>query len=530
MKNKGFALIAIPAVNSIIIQARKNAFLSTANGVLEAGEIYFSKKLLHTVPLKDALFEFPNANDLEIKGALPTSGKMKITIDGKIKLAVSNGKYCARKDYEEDEIKIDDDITNCNLIYEDSILNGALPELKTGMIPITIEANGVVRKANIYDKWYKYDEKKWANAVMVNSTSRKKYMKAKAGTIIEESDILTYFVWVPRYKYKLWHTEKIDSFTTLNTTLVHHIDIVFESKNTIKSLGTENGEYLTHPAFTLNSELNGFWVGKFETGYNGASTIEETKKVGIFPSKVIIKPTIGNKIVYSWLGNNISNMYYSALKMNESNNVYGLTTDSIPHMMKNTEWGATAYLAHSIYGTCSSEKCGEIYLNNNNQFMTGCGADSSNESQTNECKNKYGSKINDEYHQSTTQNITGIFDMSGGTYELVMAFSTSGSSSYDKSGFTEETFPKQEYIDIYATTTSKQYSKRILGDATGELGPFSSYKSSWYNDYSYFLYTKNPWLGRGGFYSQGINAGIFSFGNSLGDAYSTGSTFRIVIS
>ena len=103
------------------------------------------------------------------------------------------------------------------------------------MIPITIEANGVVRKANIYEKWYKYDEKNWANAVMVNSTSREKYMKAKAGTIIEESDILTYFVWVPRYKYKLWHTEKIDSFTTLNTTLIHHIDIVFESKNTIKS-------------------------------------------------------------------------------------------------------------------------------------------------------------------------------------------------------------------------------------------------------------------------------------------------------
>jgi hypothetical protein len=42
------------------------------------------------------------------------------------------------------------------------------------------------------------------------------------------------------------------------------IDIVFENKNTEVSVGTEVGQYHSHPAFQAFN-VNGIWVGKFET-------------------------------------------------------------------------------------------------------------------------------------------------------------------------------------------------------------------------------------------------------------------------
>ena len=46
--------------------------------------------------------------------------------------------------------------------------------------------------------WYKYEEKKWANAVILKSG-----VTYEIGEVIPEKDIESYFVWVPKYKYKL---------------------------------------------------------------------------------------------------------------------------------------------------------------------------------------------------------------------------------------------------------------------------------------------------------------------------------------
>ena len=48
--------------------------------------------------------------------------------------------------------------------------------------------------------WYNYGESRWANAVFVNTD---KYTESKAGTVIEQEDILGYYVWIPRYKYRI---------------------------------------------------------------------------------------------------------------------------------------------------------------------------------------------------------------------------------------------------------------------------------------------------------------------------------------
>ena len=53
------------------------------------------------------------------------------------------------------------------------------------------------------------------------------------------------------------------------------INVEFETKDIPKSNGTSNGEWLTHPAFTFgNTELNGFWVGKFEPSHSDSQYID----------------------------------------------------------------------------------------------------------------------------------------------------------------------------------------------------------------------------------------------------------------
>ena len=57
--------------------------------------------------------------------------------------------------------------------------------------------------------WYDYTQKKWANDVLVTETNRSTYQSATAGTEITDSNILAFYVWIPRYKYKVWNINKV---------------------------------------------------------------------------------------------------------------------------------------------------------------------------------------------------------------------------------------------------------------------------------------------------------------------------------
>ena len=85
------------------------------------------------------------------------------------------------------------------------------PVLDTGMIPVTISDTGVVTTVSPDDdSWYDYDNKQWANAVLVKETGTKTRTANKvAGTTINPNDILAYFVWIPRYSYKVWQYEGV---------------------------------------------------------------------------------------------------------------------------------------------------------------------------------------------------------------------------------------------------------------------------------------------------------------------------------
>ena len=359
------------------------------------------------------------------------------------------------------------------------------PVLAEGMIPITYDGTNWIKadQYGAYNNWYDYGNQKWANAVMITSSKRETYMNADVGTTIPENDILAYYVWIPRYKYKLFNA------TYASSTQAQVIDVVFENGTsstgtvtcTYDTSGNEtcqnkaNGNWYTHPAFTMinargnKTELKGIWVGKFETT---GSTTNPTIKPGITSLRNIT----------------IANMY-NASKLIRSTNY--LTTNGAneadSHMMKNIEWGAVAYLKQSIYGLGITD----ITYNDNGSYLTG------------------GKSYKTKTGQSTTGNITGVYDMSGGAYEYVMG-------NYNKtagdSGLTVSTVPT-EHIDIYGASYSH------LGDATGET-------AGWYSDITGFVSSSNPWFLRDLFTNTQDRAGIFSCGNYFTD-YSGNANERL---
>ena len=405
------------------------------------------------------------------------------------------------------------------LVYEDPILNGTDPVIKENLVPVTIADNGTVKYADIYNEWYNYENKEWANAVILNEG-----VTYNVGDTIQESDIESYFVWIPRYRYQIFdegnYTTYIESKPT--ESIAKEIQIEFETNAVEASTGSAKGEWLTHPAFT-NFDVNGFWVGKYETGYKGATTKEEAQVNSIDSSKVIIKPN-----VYSWRNSTVSNMFKTAYN-------YERNLDS--HMMKNTEWGAVAYLSHSKYGINT-----EVRINNNSDYLTGYSA--TDETDQSDYPADYGTtsdltlpyNTSTGYKASTTGNITGIYDMSGCAWEYVAGYMPSSS---DASGFTsDELNIYSKYLDLYSSNSINiSWTNRFLGDATGEMGPFYDYENkdnkkryhnSWYDDHSSFLYSDMPWFARSGHYSVGAIAGQFYYHSSTGAA-DGGASFRIIL-
>ncbi len=382
--------------------------------------------------------------------------------------------------------------------YKEKILNGADPVLKNELIPVAIADSGEVTYADTHTKWYSYEEKNWANAVILDKdVDTSSYVAGK--TVIPEDDIESYFVWIPKYKYQIFYMNGADEvggakeiqieFTTEET---DDTDTSCVSPKIAGESGTCSvGKWMTHPAFQ-NFGVTGLWVGKFETGYKGATSNEDAKKNiinDIKDNKIIVKPN-----VYSWRNNTVGNFFKSFLNYK---------TELNSHMMKNTEWGAVAILSHSKYGINT-----EVTINGNSNFLTGFS------NSTNQYNTEAG------YKASTTGNITGVYDMSGGSWEYVAASRGVGESGFTKAELTQYA----QYIDTYPVSgDDKTYTNRILGDATGEMGPFSSDRNSWYADHSAFIDSTLPWFARGSTYSDGsipALVGQFSFNSSTGIANS----------
>ncbi len=413
--------------------------------------------------------------------------------------------------------------------YTEPLLNGADPVIKDSLIPVTIAEDGTVKKADIYKEWYSYEKKQWANAIILKDETK----VYKNGQTIPEDNIESYFVWIPKYKYKLFNTDNFNYQANGDIATPHEIEIKFGLTNTDDKIENEcttpkesgnigncqNGDWMTHPAF-LAFDTNGIWVGKFETGYKGATTATDAQVDSSDSNQIIIKPN-----VYAWRGTYITNAYKTSFEYQREN----LNS----HLMKNTEWGAVAYLSYSKYGTCTEGLCTEIRINNSQSYLTGVSAKTVptsgynayqdyNETQPNTENDKSNVYPNSQL-ASTTLNNTGIFDINGGVWEEVMGLmlDESGESIYEDPNLKKEDFPDSRYYDAYKySTNANDYTRGILGDATSEMGPFKteSYTTSsnrnisgWYQDEAWFIYTKSLLIPRGGSTQYGVGSGAFAF-------------------
>ena len=488
------------------------------------------------------------------------------------------------------------------------------PDIKDGMIPVVISSNGITSTISENDaSWYNYNNQEWANMVLVSDSSRSTYQNT-SGVVVSEEDILAYYVWIPRYKYRIpevkcstltnptyeeypscyvyvlsdsdktllinwWYSYVQDAInqgfvsgpytleeatTDVNNALQtgtlsnaslgieiptsgfiaeynnnnpdnqityttefsssnkitgpREIDIIYEDKSTTKILGDAVNTYHTHPAFTFGTtELDGIWVGKFETG--GTATAP------------LIKPDIS-----SLRSQKVSEEFTTAQIFGTS--TYGMTSNVDAHMMKNSEWGAVAYLSHSRYGANR-----EIYINNSSGYYTGRsggnvgGSTAINTVYTSQTStsqyNTYGFYTWDGYlleyntntksstHDiskvaSTTGNITGVYDMSGGAWEYVMGYYSPASSTWgatsssNYAGFSSQ--PNSKYYDDYTTTN-------LLTACNGGIcyGHGLSEVIGWYGDGFVFVVASYPWFLRGGYFN-GSYAGTFYFHSSYGNA------------
>lgn len=422
------------------------------------------------------------------------------------------------------------------------------PKLDEGMVPVIW--NGTNWEITNKDSgvWYDYSEdaKKWANVMLQDGLQI-----ASDGKTVQSFGSM--FVWIPRYMYKI-----SEGYHGTNS---NEIEIKFlkgtsdiPTDNSYVNPADASGESLwnVHPSFcdgTTNDyangewdkEITGIWVAKFEASSNTPTASYGGGNNANLNVKVI--PGVS-----SWRYIDISNMSAVCQKMNADSNIYGLTENAYPHLMKSSEWGAVVYLTQSKYGnmqTYSDSSSGvwnNPYHNGDSTFgnRTGCAG------QSRDSTTAFGTatSVYSDYNTgngpnaSTTRNIYGIYDMAGGLFEKLMGFlvnSTTNThavnlkqsledkyiSKLDGSGATTSAADRQ----INYEANSAKYGNAIWETSNGYAN--SSY-NSWGNDMSTMPYLDHPFIRSGADFRYSTHAGIFAFYYTQGTA-DPADTFRPVI-
>ncbi len=407
------------------------------------------------------------------------------------------------------------------------------PVLKPGMTPVYWDDSGnEIKKGDKgFDEsqWYEYKaatgtgdntESKWANAITEDGS---------------------YWVWIPRYEYKLTAKTGEDAAGKIEVkfipTTVTEADIT---------------DYKVHPAFKngnsnnykngeWDSEISGIWVAKYEMGMEKWNEGESKWKPETLTSSNN-GDTIGDKAISSTIRAvskpGISSWRYISIGKSYENS-YNYDRNKESHLMKNSEWGAVAYLTYSQYGRNGKE----IDINDNEEFIT-AGLAEENAMTTNKL-------------QSTTGNESGIYDLSGGAWERVAGYITNGHKYLKTYGSTTVSFPlvatftkevegyktlSTKYSTVYPfdaedeqTKNGEAYSNASkselnygYGDAILETSTGHTGSTSWFGDYSYFVVTSHPFFVRGGIYDHDADAGAFAFSVANGDPWYYGG-FRTVL-
>ncbi len=416
--------------------------------------------------------------------------------------------------------------------------------------------------------WYNYNNKQWANAVTVKDPSK---YKGK-NMIVEQSDILGFWVYIPRYAYEVMRRDGTDSSVSAQNFLIH-----FEKKTDakrhpaacsttgkdyrtqcdldrsyIKGQPSNAGTWATHPAFIFGAkELNGIWFAKFET-------TGEANQPTVLPNQPhVSRHSIG-------VNGGIGKFYALAKKLgvNDQNNVGGMSISATQnshhlaklnsHMVNNNDWGAATYLSASKYGAGYDK----VQINSQNEQYdtnpdhsgtdvtgtTGCGPYANGSTSTYGDGGTLGTQSacssSDLQHAyngtlgqlaSTTNNPTGIYDMSGGGEEYVAASYSDNLNNSNTNKYFGSTTAHPPYVNTYNITNMNSCTFATCG---GQALYETNNGSQWNNQHTDFVYSSYPWFERGGIYISGSNAGLFYADGDGGDAnyhYYGFGAFRVAL-
>ena len=320
------------------------------------------------------------------------------------------------------------------------------PKLAEGMIPVKWNASKnvwVVCDEND-PTWYNYDSKEWAN-VMLRDGLYKTGNNVEEGTEIADKDLGSMYVWIPRYAYTI---SDANNENKINVTFVKgntNEGVNGEIFTTDESVDTTSTK-LIHPGFNLGgSPLTGIWVAKFEAsgvdskgnavGNASEGSTDQTYK----PNDDTIAQSLPNRI--SWRHIAIGECEQRSMEV-ATKDRFGLKNAS-SHLIKNSEWGAVAYLCYSDYGSVPQINAAGSLVENPwyvYNLYTGQGPKKSGD------EGRYP-KENDSNNYSTTNgmlasttgNTTGVYDMNGGAWEYVAAYIDNGNGNLNNCGKSAKT-------------------------------------------------------------------------------------------
>lgn len=491
-------------------------------------------------------------------------------------------------------------------------------DLDENMIPVDLSHDYIPRLTSLTNvqikgrqvDWYDYYYKKWANAVTVKPDKLAKYKNKSVN--VDLDDVLGYWVYIPRYAYEVQRRDATDRYVG-----VQNFEIQFEKSTDtkkrpatscnahIKTAGQmwangipDNADgnilakdyrtgcqldrtyykhdqtkfnrttWTTHPAFSFgDKELNGIWVGKFETtGVRSRPTIKPSQKSNIsepIGNFFTMAKSIGVGDPDNTSGSTIAGT------VNNSHNLAKATT----HLVKSSEWGAIAYLASSIYGVGA----GGLGINNyvvgsggtdadgqpGDVGVTGCGqgvlavntgavlnattieSDSACGRYDQQYDSSQGVKV------STTNFRWGVYDLSGGAHEITAGNRTNFNDSTAALAGSMATPAKEPYVNLYKASQgfgvrpgwsiSSNEAKFNFDNCTFEtcggqalhetksVMSVNGDSSSWNGGVSNFTTATAPWSVYGGSARFGNRAGLFASEKGDGEASINSITMRATL-
>ncbi len=402
---------------------------------------------------------------------------------------------------------------------DNNIISEPLAPVLKGMTPVkySMKDRDFVNTTENDKEWYNYEEKKWANAV----------------------DKESYFVWIPRYAYKITYYSD-NTYTTPIGYSDYRGILKINKDDSLTRINTNNqglievgNHYILSPAFSRDiasgyrnggwdSNISGIWVAKYEMSMetNGIHTETENNQIGNVLINDNIK-AVSKPGVSSWRNISIGNSYVNAFNYNR---------ELESHLMKNSEWGAVAYLAYSKYGINSTQ----LEINKDTNYTTG-GSETITQ--------VYIYNVN----ESTTGNNTGIYDLSGGAWEFTAGYINNGYSGINTYGGKEEGYlcenaRNTKYKMVYShgdNDDGMKYDRKYAienyllnkskrGEAIFETSTAGFGTDSWGTSSSFFIQQDTPFFARGGDFANNAGAGLFSYTGSNGQQ-DAGTGYRVVI-